>query len=409
MSTTRYIIALCCGMTLVAAAQTHARTPALSLATTASAAHASVHDDVFTQARDVIAKMQAAIAAGDSKAYLATIDRAEHEWWHEQQAWANDIASKPPSRSTIVPGQDWTLTSFDDCPAVEVSLTWRWTPQADDRVKPDAPTNLATASPLPASQERDVTFRARFVQRDGGLFYAGEAWQTVQGEHVIVACDPGLESAARAAADAFARIRGDVLAELDVQHADIASRTQRIKLYGSMRHLQHSIYPSYVFPLSGWNEPDESIKVVARPDATQQSFIALLAHEYGHVASFALGPRANAMPWWTLEGIAEVMVDQHDASLAERSRKQVTAWAREQSLAAFADLADFERVPLAQHGRVYRQGHDMLRYITTRFGVAARNRWLRAMAQGDSIDAASTRELTQDWPAIEAAWRDTCR
>jgi len=359
--------------------------------------------DRIATAREVIANMQAAVAKGDADAYLALVDRAEHEWWHEQKAWAKDIAAKTPTAITITPGDDWTIGTFSDLPSVEVSLTWVWTPQADDRVAAPQPKEDEQEPAQP--RERELTFRGRFIERDGGLLYAGEAWQLVQREGVIVAFDPGLETAANAAAEAFAKIRADVEAELDVLGGPISTRTQRIKLYGSMRHLQHSIYPSYVFPLSGWNEPDESIKAVSRPDATEKSFIALLAHEYGHVASFELGPKANSMPWWILEGVAELMVDRHDENLAMRSRDQVKKWVKEDALTPLAELADFEKVPLKLHGRVYRQGHDMMRFVTRHYGKADRNSWLRAMSSGESIEAAAQRELTESWDDVQAAWR----
>ncbi|HLP84998.1 MAG TPA: hypothetical protein VK157_11670, partial [Phycisphaerales bacterium] len=360
--------------------------------------------DQFAATREVVAKMQQAVAAGNADAYLELVDRDEHEWWHEQKAWAKDIATKTPESITITTGDDWTLTTFHDTPAVEVSLTWAWTPKADERVA-----QPKEGDPVPASRERQLTFRARFLQREGGLRYAGEAWQLVEREGVIVAFDPGLEKAANAAAAAFAKIRGGVEVELGLANGPIVTRTQRIKLYGSMRHLQHSIYPSYVFPLSGWNEPNEAIKAVSKPDATERNFIALLAHEYGHVASFELGPKANYMPWWALEGIAEAMVDAHDPMLAKRSRKQVNTWQREGVLAAFADLADFEKVPLKLHGYVYRQGHDMIRFVTDTFGREKRNAWLAAMSNGDTIEAASEKELGQSWEIVQETWREAIK
>ncbi len=368
-------------------------------------AGAAVSADQIALVREMVARMQTAAAAGDAAAYLALVDRVEHEWWHEQQAWAKDIANKTPTAMAITTGDDWSLTTYDGAAAVEVSLQWRWTPKADDRVATE-PKEGEKAGPKQEPKERELAFRARFVEREGGLLYAGEAWQTVEREGVIVAFDPGLEKAASAAADAFAKIRGGVESELGLEGAAISTRTQRIKLYGSMRHLQHSIYPSYVFGLSGWNEPNESIKALARPDATEKSFIGLLAHEYGHVASFELGRKANLMPWWTLEGVAELMVDAHDASLAERSRRQVSAWAADGSLTALAELADFEKVPLKLHGRVYRQGHDMVLFVTERYGRERRNTWLAAMSQGQTIEAASSEVFGMEWPAVEQAWRD---
>jgi hypothetical protein len=381
-------------------------------------AHASLPSaDMAEAVRTTVLAMQHAVIAGDADAYLAHVDRREPEWWREQRNWAADIKAKTPETMRIEVGEDWTFGEFDGASSAEVSLRWVWTPKPDVRVEPVAPADTAKtktetktdtkAETKPApSKERELTFRARFVQREGDVLYAGEAWQTVERAGVIVCFDPGLDDAAAHAADAFISIREGVERELGLEATAQPSRTQRIKLYGSMRHLQHSIYPSYVFPLSGWNEPEEAIKAVAKPDATQKSFIALLAHEYGHVASFELGSKANFMPWWALEGLAELMVDAHDPMLAQRSRKQVIALHQASELVPLADLADFEKVPLRLHGRVYRQGHDMLRYVSTTFGVAQRNMWLAEMSIGQSIDQASNKALGKPWQDIEAAWRE---
>ena len=111
------------------------------------------------------------------------------------------------------------------------------------------------------------------------------------------------------------------------------------------------------------------------------------------------------MPWWILEGVAELMVDRHDENLAMRSRDQVKKWVKDDALTPLAELADFEKVPLKLHGRVYRQGHDMMRFVTRHYGKADRNSWLRAMSSGESIEAAAQRELTESWDDVQAAWR----
>ncbi|MFY7895423.1 MAG: hypothetical protein ACOVP8_04255, partial [Phycisphaerales bacterium] len=82
-------------------------------------AAAAVSADQIALVRELVATMQTTTAAGDAAGYLALVDRAEHEWWHEQQAWAKDIASKTPVAMTITAGDDWSLTTYDGVPAVE--------------------------------------------------------------------------------------------------------------------------------------------------------------------------------------------------------------------------------------------------------------------------------------------------
>ena len=58
-------------------------------------------------------------------------------------------------------------------------------------------------------------------------------------------------------------------------------------------------------------------------------------------------------------------------------------------------------------GHVYRQGQHMSAYITQRFGRTKRNNWLRAMANGASIDEASVKELgvPGGFAEIDRDWR----
>ena len=162
---------------------------------------------------------------------------------------------------------------------------------------------------------------------------------------------------------------------------------QEVKIYPSMLHLQESIYLSYEDGLSGWNEPGESIKIITNPRrASKRGLTGLLAHEYGHVATFELGPKANDMPWWALEGVAELSAERF-AALGHDAENAVMRWQRASALAKWDDLADFHKVqdnsPRDLQAKVYKQGQHMLMYISDRFGRDARNAWLTAMGQGE--------------------------
>src|SRR5690606_2758355 len=102
---------------------------------------------------------------------------------------------------------------------------------------------------------------------------------------------------------ALPEVRERIIPEMGLEDDDeLRDRVQHIKIYTSMAHLQFSIYMSYTDPLGGWNEPGESIKILAARDLSRRAVRMLLGHEYGHVASFQYGPQATDMPWWILEG-----------------------------------------------------------------------------------------------------------
>ena len=114
------------------------------------------------------------------------------------------------------------------------------------------------------------------------------------------------------------------------------------------------------------------------------------------------------MPWWALEGVAELSAERF-ASMGKDAENAVLNWYKKDALAKWDDLADFHKVQESTvrelQGKVYKQGHHMLAYISDRFGREGRNAWLRSMAQGRTIDQASRDALQMGWPDVDAAWR----
>jgi hypothetical protein len=187
-------------------------------------------------------------------------------------------------------------------------------------------------------------------------------------------------------------------------------RVQEVKIYPTMKHLQHSIYLSYTDGLSGWNEPGESIKLLTRPTASTKGLRSLLAHEYGHVATFELGPKSNDMPWWILEGVAELSCERFvGKGRGADAEAAVIRWHNDDKLAAWNDLADFHTVPGSLQHHVYKQGQHMMMFISDTYGQDARNRWMREMSTGKSIDEATQTVMHVSFPELDAKWRDAVK
>lgn len=324
-------------------------------------------------------QLEAAAESGDRDGWLAGIARGDPEWLQEQTYFANDLKKKPAADLTLTLGE---LTLSDGSATGEVTFTWN----------------------MPEKRERTVSFEARFVSEDGQWRYAGETWEKHQAPGVVVLCDPGLEELAGRVVEAFTNVRSKVDAFFGHEGTEFTKRTQKIKLYGSMKHLQQSICLSYEDSLGGWNEPDESIKLLADGRSRVKTLERLLAHEYGHVATFAVGPKANdVMPWWVLEGAAELSAEAITGQRGPESR--VEAWARMGSLADWNEIADFDTFDKRLYGHVYTQGHHMLKYIDTRWKPEGRNNWLRAMGAGKSIDEASRDVLGMPFEQLDKEWR----
>lgn len=337
-------------------------------------------DPVIRQDVEVTMRaMAAAAVAGDAQAYLANVWEGDPLFLNEQKYFANDLRKKPAAEACVSLGD---FEAGDG--SIQGPVTWTWT--------------------MPGKKERAVTFNGRFVQVGSAWKYAGETWESSEAEGVEVLHDPGLGELAARTADAFVAIRRHVEEGFDLAQAPLASRTQQIKIYASMKHLQASICLGYETPLGGWNEPGEPIKLLASNRTSPAELRRLLAHEYGHVATFELGPQASAMPWWALEGVAELAGEKYGTG---RSDGVVRAWAKAGRLPAFADISDFDVTPAKNHGYVYAMGHNMIAYISERFDRTGRNRWLGAMANGRSIDEATREAFTIDFATLDAQWRAT--
>lgn len=385
----------------------------------------------------VLAEMERAVLAGDTDAYLRHIATDDAVFLQEKKMWAADLRRHVPEtfRLRIVDpaeraaneaasrGQGGTAPAepagADDRPhefgptraVFELEMKWKMSvPRAEGEAGDPRVINRTVSYP--------VVF-ALVPTEDapsGRWLFKGEQWIEVRtepgddaeagrahrGENVAM-CFAGYEDVSRRVVEMLPEIRAhvDTGFEQDVPHEQV------VKIYPTMQHLQASIYLSYWDGLSGWNEPKESIKIIVRPNARRQQLQPLLAHEYGHVVTFEMGPQATDIDWWVLEGVAELAAEAFSPNSSERTEQQVRRWAEAGKLAEFSQISDFRNTHKDVMGHVYRQGQHMSAYITQRFGRTKRNNWLRAMANGASIDEASVRELgvPGGFAEIDRDWR----
>ncbi len=372
---TAFIASLACLVTLPACAQ-----PAPAAATAPDPAV------VRSQIDELLRQITAAVGAADQPGYLSHVPKTHPCFPKEQENWALDLGRKAPEHFEVAL-TDADLTLTDE--GAEGRLKWSWR--------------------MPGANDRSLSFVARFVRGEGGWLYAGEKWNVLEGDHCKVFYDNGLEDAAKLVAEVLPEVRAHVHEGFELtDDKDLTERTQQIKLYSSMRHLQHSIYLSYSDGLGGWNEPKESVKILPHSSANRTSLRILLAHEYGHVATFQLGPKANDAPWWALEGVADLSSEVYAQDESWNDR-MVRGWAETGGLVEWDRLADFHGEATQHMLQVYHQGRHMVSYISTRFGRQGRNRWLRAMARGASLEDATTSELGLSFVRLDQDWRETLK
>ncbi len=327
--------------------------------------------------------LEAAVAARDEKAFLAGNDTGDPVFAMEQKNWFADVLRTAPERFEIALEGEPVLRA-DGSAAAKVRTTWQ----------------------MPGAKERFVSLPTRFARSGSGWLYAGEDWRVKERDNVrVLYMGSGLDEVAEKVIDLLPDIRRHVHEGFELsEHKPITERLQEVKLYPTMKHLQYSIYPSYEDGLGGWNEPGESIKLLTRAGSSAGYLKTLLAHEYGHVASFELGPRANDMAWWILEGVAELAAAEYTGSGRQVDR-MVRRWKDTGNLIEWHRLADFRGEATNHSGHVYNQGHHMLAYITKTFGRTKRNDWMRAMATGASLDDATRRVLGLSFDELDADWR----
>ncbi|HZW10533.1 MAG TPA: hypothetical protein VFF69_11580 [Phycisphaerales bacterium] len=343
----------------------------------------------------LLERMERAVLAADPEGYLECVDNGTSaEWNREQDNWAADLMHHVPEEFEMeltAPPEPWDHAGTLHDPAIL------------DEVR-RAPVRVSWL--LPDGPRRAVEFPAMFVRRIGEWRYAGEAWRrraSEDGQNIVLYLDDGLVAVAERVIDIMPEIR----AHVDEGFETRLGHPQVVKLYDEMTHLQHSIYLSYTEPLGGWNEPGESIKILADRHARSRQLRILLAHEYGHVATFTYSPEASEhIPWWVAEGVAELAAERFAGPAAVRSVDEVVrAWVGAGALAEWSAMADFRQTPSELHGHVYIQGHHFVGFVSERFGRARRNHWIRLLAQGSPLDEASREAFALSFAELDALWR----
>ncbi|GAB5496647.1 MAG: hypothetical protein Phyf2KO_17270 [Phycisphaerales bacterium] len=327
--------------------------------------------------------MAASALAADREGYLEHIWDGEKTLHQEHWAWAKDLERITPDVLKFEIVGDPEIV--DGEAFADIKITWNtenW-----------------------ESHDRTIDVPVRFIDDNGRWLYAGRQWTELKGDGVRVLYAEGLGESAVRALD----IWPDIKQKVEEGFNRTLDHPQVIKMYTSMPELQFSIFPAYVEPLGGWNEPMESIKLVGF-DFSEGHLRAVLGHEYAHALTFSIPPeeiaveRAHAVPWWVHEGIAELATQGFTPNRG-RSQMAVEHWHRKGELQAWEDLTDFYTVDPAHYGQVYVQGRHMVSYVNDTFGTDARVEWIESMMMGASLEEASEQSLGKAWSEVDADWR----
>lgn len=330
--------------------------------------------------QQVVVAMEKAVQAADVDGYLQHVAQADPFFRQEQQCWAQDLKKVKPESFVI----RWEKAQVAaDGQRVTGEMTWQWR--------------------IPnAKNDRKLTFPSQFVREGEQWKFAGEVWLRVDcaGCQVLF-LDEKLRAEAQSIAEIFPEIRRQVFADLAEQEPE----QMQVKLYPRMLHLQASIFLSYVDGIAGWNEPGESIKLLSmRQGGASKTLRATLAHELGHAATWQMGPKAKSIPWWVQEGVAEQVAEFY-SNKRRTSANTVAALLKSKQLCTWEKIHDFSPDTLRLSLQVYNQGHHMCAWLTDRFGKPKRNEWLRALANGETLEQASQKVFGTPFSTLAEEWQ----
>ncbi|MCC6661069.1 MAG: hypothetical protein IT437_09315 [Phycisphaerales bacterium] len=345
-----------------------------------------------------LANMTRAVLAADQPAFLASIDQSEPEFATEWRHWAAQLRDWKPDAFAMTIGEG--DATFGDTRAV-VPLRMTWTINKGPEESWGA-----------GGKPRDVAFPPVVFLRedpdgDGPLparwLLHGEDWTEIRGQGFIVRYIPG-GNAEKVARDVLAAF--PVAREHDNAFFGLDPGPQILKLYTSMDHLKATVYlnmpDSY---LGGWSESGESIKFLTSYAHSIPEWKNAYAHEYGHVCTWAMGPQASAIPWWTSEGIAEQAAAVFRPGYTEQLDKRFRNLARAGELTPWEDITDYVTAKQKVKAMAYLQGNSLMLYVTGHWGDAERNGWVRAMCRGATPDAATREVLGLPFADLDRDWR----
>ncbi|MBC7834994.1 MAG: hypothetical protein H7Y88_07820 [Phycisphaerales bacterium] len=348
----------------------------------------------------VIEEMELAVLAGDPAAYLRHVAPTECAgcdafFRAEQEAWAADLAKVRPVKFELSASEPREREDG----GVAVMLVMEY-------AMPEGPAKKgARAEWTGVFRRHGDDGKSGEVNGDRWLYH-GEPWLVLEREGFVVKYEPGFEEVAEEAAAAF---------PVSKSHADEGfgitnAKPQQIKLYHDMEHLKASVYLSMPdSSLGGWNEPGESIKFMTwytRGEGWKQAF----AHEYAHVATWEMGPRARQnMPWWMAEGVAELSAERFRPGYVAALDKMMRDLAASNALVAWQEIIDYQTAAQRVKQMAYMQGHHLMGYVSERFGREGRNAWIREVAAGKTLDEATRGALGTGFAELDAAWRESLK
>lgn len=326
-----------------------------------------------------------AVRTNDLGAFMSQVSTKDPVLTTEIRAWFEDLTINPVADFEIEPMEDLIIGITDQVAMMQVRM--HWTLESDS---------------IARSNEFNGLFVPMGDDANGPWLFAGRAWEF---KHTS---DDGLRVMSskehHELAKNIAEVVPSIQSKIEVAMGCDVHHPLTIKIYPAMQDLQFSISMGYLNPIAGWNEPGESIKILGRESTSADDISSLLAHEIGHAVSFEFGEQIINAPWWSLEGIAELVADEYRSTPPEEREIAIAKQIARGDRRTWDQLSDFKGEALNHSSYVYSQGWSMIRYITNRYGRNARNKWFTEMGKGISVEEATQSALGLSFVDLDLAW-----
>lgn len=337
--------------------------------------------DPAKQLVTLVSQMQEAVLSGNQEKYLGYVDLSDPVFAIEHKRWVDGWTKQPPSSFVLRVDK---LNVAGDIAYGDLTMQW----------------SMEGSSPA-----LSASFPVQFHLGDDGEWrYAGEAWTTTDTQHFRICAWPNTEETVPKIIQSLPEIYDHVTTSLDYQPRPL----MEIKLYDS----ETALIANTLLDLPharGWNEPGESLKLVADPEEPLLSYA--IAHEFTHFIEFEWAGTAHSKsPWWLSEGVAVYIGSEFEPPERIDSRlERVRASAATNSLLDWNAMSDFETTSVELWPQVYAQGYAFVRYITETYGAEQRNKWLRAMATEMDIEQASQAIFEESFQQLDGQFRTWLR
>lgn len=336
-----------------------------------------------------VARMERAVQTANLDTYLSFVWTGDPIFLAEHTAWARDWVEHPLA---VFEMELFNIRILSPQTAV-ARLSWRWrqaTRTGDDSAG-------------------GMTMSVIFYRQDERWLLGGEHWTIaeVPGFRLYYLTDVVDNSQQ---AQAMLDYLPEVHAAVTRAFAYTPQQTAPIKLYESPTVLFNWTRLSRP-DLTTWNAPGESIKLTLTPIGTAPDE-SVVAREYTRFLLFELtGGARERFPWWLEEGLAEYGGSLF-STLSQRNRtfKRIAALAlaaetADERLLRWDELADPDALSADERDLAIRQAFVLVHYLTEAHGIEARNAWIRALADGQTLDDACRNALGLAFGELDAAWR----